>query len=65
MGQYQQQSLTRGNGGLIMTEMTSSEPQRIEEKEINERAVSLPGERPDRLRRNRILPALLLLSVSR
>jgi hypothetical protein len=32
----------------------------------NERAVSLPdAERLERLRRNRILPALLLLSVSR
>jgi hypothetical protein len=31
----------------------------------NERAVSLPDERLERLRRNMILPALLLLSVSR
>jgi hypothetical protein len=31
----------------------------------NERAVSLPDERLERLTRNRILPALLMLSVSR
>jgi hypothetical protein len=44
-----------------MTERTSSEPQKIQEKEVEtERAISLHDERLERLRRNRILRALLL-----
>jgi hypothetical protein len=38
-GQYQQQSLTRGNGGLRMAERTSSEPQKIQEKELEKNAL--------------------------